>query len=260
MTSAERVVAVTGAASGIGRATALAFGRQGARVALCDRNAAGLAEVAATLEKAGGTARRAERDVADQRQAAHAIDDIVKDWGRLDVLVNAAGIVSSGTSRGSVLDVAEVDWDRIMDVNVLGTVHCAQAAARHMVRQRSGRIVNISSVAGAIPRINAAAYSVSKAGVRMFTKCLALELASHGITVNAVAPGPIDTPMLGPESDASIRARFVAGSPEIFRLGVPVGKLGTPDDVASAILYLASDEAHHITGAILNVDGMAQLS
>jgi 2,3-dihydro-2,3-dihydroxybenzoate dehydrogenase len=115
-------------------------------------------------------------------------------------------------------------------------------------------------VAGAIPRINAAAYSVSKAGVRMFTKCLALELAAHGVTVNAVAPGPIDTPMLGPESDASIRARFVAGSPEIFRLGVPVGKLGTPDDVASAILYLASEDAHHITGAILNVDGMAQLS
>jgi 2,3-dihydro-2,3-dihydroxybenzoate dehydrogenase len=128
------------------------------------------------------------------------------------------------------------------------------------VRQRSGRIVNIASVAGAVPRINAAAYGVSKAGVRMFTKCLALELARHGVTVNAVAPGPIDTPMLGTAGDLGARARFVAGTPERFRLGVPLGKLGTPEDVASAIGYLASEEAHHITGVILNVDGMAQLS
>jgi 2,3-dihydro-2,3-dihydroxybenzoate dehydrogenase len=159
-----------------------------------------------------------------------------------------------------VIGIAEEDWDRIMSVNVLGTVYCAQAAARHMIRQRSGRIVNIASIAGAVPRINAAAYSVSKAGVRMFTKCLALELAAHGITVNAVAPGPIDTPMLGPGDNPKIRERFVAGTPEVFRLGVPLGKLGRPEDVASAIAYLASEEAHHITGAILNVDGMAQLS
>jgi 2,3-dihydro-2,3-dihydroxybenzoate dehydrogenase len=260
MTS-ERVAAVTGAASGIGRATALALSRQGARVALCDRNTAGLAEVATIIRNQDGQARVLELDVSDQGQAARAIDSIVQDWGRLDVLVNAAGIASSGrTSRGPVIDIAEKDWDRLLDVNLLGTVYCAQAAARHMMRQRSGRIVNIASIAGAIPRINAAAYSVSKAGVRMFTKCLALELAGHGITVNAVATGPIDTPMLGPEGDQQIRARFVAGTPEVFRLGVPLRKLGTPEDVASAIVYLVSEEAHHVTGAILNVDGMAQLS
>jgi len=261
MTASERVAAVTGAASGIGRATALALSRQGARVALCDRNAAGLDRVAKTIQGEGGQARVVEIDVSDQEQAARAIDGIAREWGRLDVLVNAAGIASSGpTSGGPVIGIAESDWDLMMDVNLLGTVHCAQAAARHMMRQGSGRIVNIASVAGAIPRINAAAYGVSKAGVRMFTKCLALELARHGITVNAVAPGPIDTPMLGPEGDREVRARFVAGSPEIFRLGVPLGKLGKPEDVASAIVYLASEEAHHITGAILNVDGMAQLS
>ncbi|HEV8437298.1 MAG TPA: SDR family NAD(P)-dependent oxidoreductase [Methylomirabilota bacterium] len=260
MTS-ERVAAVTGAASGIGRATALALSHQGARVALCDRNAAGLAEVAKIIREQDAQTRVLELDVSDQGQAARAIDGIVQDWGRLDVLVNAAGVASSGrTSRGPVIGITEQDWDRILDVNLLGTVYCAQAAARHMMRQRSGRIVNIASIAGAIPRINAAAYSVSKAGVRMFTKCLALELARHGITVNAIAPGPIDTPMLGPEGDQQVRARFVAGSPEIFRLGVPLGKLGKPEDVASAIVYLVSEEAHHVTGAILNVDGMAQLS
>ncbi|HUO63588.1 MAG TPA: SDR family NAD(P)-dependent oxidoreductase [Terriglobales bacterium] len=260
MTS-QRVAAVTGAASGIGRATALALSHQGARVALCDRDAAGLAEVAATIRQRDGEVHVVELDVSDQGQAARAIDGIVQDWGRLDVLVNAAGIISSGpSSRGPVLGIAEREWDRILEVNLLGTVYCAQAAARHMMRERSGRIVNIASIAGAVPRINGAAYGVSKAGVRMFTKCLALELASHGITVNAVAPGPIDTPMLGPKSDQQIRARFVAGSPKIFRLGVPLGKLGKPEDVASAIVYLASEEAHHITGVILNVDGMAQLS
>ena len=261
----ERVAVVTGAASGIGRATALGLGRQGARVALCDLNAAGLAGVATAIQGAGGQARVVELDVSDQSQAARAIDSIVEAWGRLDVLVNAAGIASSGaTSSGPVIEIAEQDWDRIMDVNLLGTVYCAQAAARHMMRQRSGRIVNIASIAGAVPRLNGAAYGVSKAGVRMLTKCLALELARYSITVNAVAPGPTDTPMLeggrAGGDDPQARARFIAGNPEIFRLGVPLGKLGTPEDVASAILYLASDEAHHVTGAIWNVDGMAQLS
>jgi NAD(P)-dependent dehydrogenase (short-subunit alcohol dehydrogenase family) len=261
MTGTDRVAVVTGSASGIGRATALALSRTGMRVALGDLNGARLADVASTIQREGGQARVVELDVSDQARAARAIDGVVEAWGRLDVLVNAAGISSSGpTSRGPAMGIAEADWDRILDVNLLGTVYCAQAAARHMMRQHSGRIVNIASVAGVIPRVNAAAYGVSKAGVRMFTKCLALELARHGITVNAVAPGPIATPMLGPEHDEKARARYVAGMPEVFRLGVPLGKLGQPEDVASAIAYLASDEAHHITGAILNVDGMAQLS
>src|SRR5262245_226746 len=261
MAGTERVAAVTGAASGIGRATALALNRQGARVALCDRNAAGLADLVKVIEGEGRDARAVALDVSDQGQAARTVDRIAEGFGRLDVLVNAAGISSSGpTSRGPAMGISEQDWDRILDVNLLGTVYCAQAAARHMIRQRSGRIVNIASVAGVIPRINGAAYGVSKAGVRMFTKCLALEVARHGITVNAVAPGPTDTPMLGPEGDDQLRARYVAGMPELFRLGVPLGKLGKPEDVASAIAYLASEEAHHITGAVLNVDGMAQLS
>jgi 2,3-dihydro-2,3-dihydroxybenzoate dehydrogenase len=261
MADNERVAAVTGAASGIGRATALALSRRGVRVALCDRNAAGAAAVAKLIADERGQTRVVELDVSDQAQAAQAIDGVAQGWGRLDILVNAAGIGTAGpSSRGPVIAIEEEDWDRLIDINLLGTVYCAQAAARHMMSRRAGRIVNVASVAGIVPRVNSAAYGVSKAGVRMFTKCLALELARFGVTVNAVAPGPIDTPMLGPEGDRDVRARFVAGTPEIFRLGVPLGKLGQPEDVASAIAYLASEEAHHITGAILNVDGMAQLS
>jgi 2,3-dihydro-2,3-dihydroxybenzoate dehydrogenase len=265
MTFAEKVVVITGAASGIGRVTAHGFHRQGARVALCDQNAAGLAEVAASLGDKGATMQRIELDITARPDVNSAMDHIVRSWGRLDILVNAAGINASGpTSYGPALHIAEADWDRMLDVNLMGTVNCAQAAARYMMRQRQGRIVNIASIAGAIPRYHTTAYCVSKAGVRMFTKCLALELARYNVTVNAVAPGPTETPMLGTaaggEADPQTRERMIAGIPEIFRLGIPLGKLGQPEDVASAIHYLASDEAHHVTGMIFNVDGMAQLT
>jgi 2,3-dihydro-2,3-dihydroxybenzoate dehydrogenase len=265
MAFTDRVVVVTGAASGIGRATALGFSRQGARVALWDRNAAALAETQSRIDSADGTSQVCELDITNQSQVNQTLDQVARTWGQIDVLVNAAGISRAGsTSRGSVLEVTEADWDQILDVNLMGTVFCAQAAARHMMPQRRGRIVNVASIAGAIPRWHTAAYCVSKAGVRMFTKCLALELARYSITVNAVAPGPTDTPMLGNTSeeggDPQLRERMIAGMPEIYRLGVPLGKLGQPEDVASAIQYLASDEAHHLTGVILNVDGMAQLS
>ncbi len=265
MPFADKVVVVTGAASGIGRATALGFSRQGARVALCDQNAAGLAETAAAVRNAGGEALQHELDITNQEQVNQTIGAVVRDGGQLDILVNAAGISRAGeTSRGPVLDVAEADWDRILDVNLMGTVYCAQAAARHMMPRRQGRIVNIASIAGAIPRLNNAAYAASKAAVRMFTKCLALELGRYNITVNAVAPGPTDTPMLGAavggDGDPQLRELMITGMPDIYRLGIPLGKLGQPEDVASAIQYLASDEAHHLTGVILNVDGMAQLT
>ena len=265
MTFAEKIVVVTGAASGIGRVTAQGFHRQGARVALCDRNAAGLAQTAANLGEETATTQSIELDITSQADVNAAIDNVVRSWGHIDILVNAAGINTSGpTSYGPALNITEADWDRMLDVNLMGTVNCAQAAARHMMRQRRGRIVNIASVAGAIPRYHTTAYCVSKAAVRMFTKCLALELARYSITVNAVAPGPTETPMLGTaagdEADPQTRERMIAGIPEIFRLGIPLGKLGQPEDVASAIQYLASDEAHHVTGMIFNVDGMAQLT
>ena len=167
----ERVAAVTGAASGIGHATALGLSRQGARVVLCDLNTSGLAGWQPLSRGLVGKRAWSSWTSPTRSRLPGGIDSIVQAWGRLDVLVNAAGIASAGqTSRGPVLNISEPDWDRIMDVNLLGTVYCAQAAARHMMQQRSGRIVNIASIAGAIPRLNAAAYGVSK-GVRMFTKC-----------------------------------------------------------------------------------------
>jgi 2,3-dihydro-2,3-dihydroxybenzoate dehydrogenase len=265
MTFEGKTVAITGAASGIGRATALAFTQQGARVSICDLNTVGLAETAQAIQHLGGDVFQVEVDVSNHAQASDAIGNIIKTQGHLDILVNAAGINQSGdSSNGPVIRIKESDWDNILDVNLLGTIYCAQAAGQHMRERRRGCMVNIASIAGAIPRLNNAAYGVSKAGVRMFSKCLALELARYGVRVNAIAPGPTDTPMLGVsaggEDDPQLRERRISGMPEIFRLGIPLGKLGVPEDVATAICFLASDEANHITGVILNVDGMAQLS
>lgn len=260
-----KTVAITGAASGIGRATALAFAKQGAQVAILDLNEDGLHVTAQALQQAGGQALQVKVDVADPVQGSNAIDNIISAHGQLDVLVNAAGINRSGaSSHGPVIDIEEADWDKIIDVNLLGTIYLAQAAGRHMRQRRAGCIVNIASIAGAVPRLNQAAYGVSKAGVRMFTKCLALELARYGVRVNAIAPGPTDTPMLGVsaggQDDPQMHERRIAGDAEIFRLGIPLGKLGKPEDIANAISFLASDQAGHITGVILNIDGMAHIS
>lgn len=259
-----KVAVVTGAASGIGRATALGLGQQGARVALFDLNADGLAATAAQLQQAGAESQIYGLDITNQEQVNQTVAQVVQSWGALHIMVNAAGINQAGpTSYGPGIEVSEADWDRMMDVNLMGTVHCALAAAQHMRPLRQGRIVNVASVAGAVPRMNMTSYCVSKAAVRMFTKCLALELAAFSITVNAVAPGPTQTPMLGSaagDTDPQAIERMIAGNSAIYRLGVPLGKLGQPEDVASAIQYFASDEAHHLTGVILNVDGMAQLT
>lgn len=265
MTFEGKTAVVTGAASGIGRATALTLARQGAWVAICDLNEDGLAATDRVVQQAGGQALQVKVDVADPVQATHAIDNVISTRGRLDVVVNAAGINRAGaSSHGPVIDIEEADWDKIIDVNLMGTIYVARAAGRHMRQQRSGCIVNIASIAGAVPRLKQAAYGVSKAGVRMFTKCLALELARYGVRVNAIAPGPTDTPMLavsaGGQDDPQARERRIAGDAAIFRLGIPLGKLGTPEDIAAAIGFLASQQAGHITGVILNVDGMAQLS
>jgi 2,3-dihydro-2,3-dihydroxybenzoate dehydrogenase len=252
---------VTGAASGIGLATARALAQAGVRVALCDLNREALAQAASDIARIGITPLSFDLDVTNGAQVKVVVGDIARTCGKVDILFNAAGILRQPTS---LLDMSDTLWDQHWDVNLMGTLFCAQAAAQEMIRRQYGRIINVASIAGDLPRLNMGHYCVTKASVKMLTKCLALELASRGVTVNAIAPGPTDTPMIRgmPTDDASPEAvhRFaVQGAPEAFRLGIPTGRLSTPEDQAAAVLFLTSEAAAQITGHILYVDGMAKL-
>jgi 2,3-dihydro-2,3-dihydroxybenzoate dehydrogenase len=253
---------VTGAGSGIGLATARALARAGVRVALCDVNRGALDGAATEIARIGITPLSFELDVSDPAGVDAVVGDIARTCGKIDILLNAAGILRQ---PHSLLDMPDAVWDEHWDVNLMGTIFCAQAAAHEMIRRHYGRIINVTSIAGDLPRLNMGHYCVSKAGVKMFTKCLALELAGRGVTVNAIAPGPTDTPMIRniPTADASIEAAHhaaVQGDPAAFRLGIPTGRLSTPEDQAAAVLFLASEAASQITGHILYVDGMAKLA
>jgi 2,3-dihydro-2,3-dihydroxybenzoate dehydrogenase len=256
-----KVAMVTGAGSGIGLASAKALAQAGVRVALCDVNRPALDQAASEIARTGITPLRFEVDVSDGAQVNAVVGDIARTCGKLDILFNAAGILRQPTN---LLEMSDTLWDQHWDVNLMGTVFCAQAAAQEMIRRQHGRIINVASIAGDLPRLNIGHYCITKASVKMFTKCLALELASRGVTVNAIAPGPTDTPMIRGMStdDASLEAvqRFaVEGVREAFRLGIPTGRLSTPEDQAAAVLFLASEAAAQITGHILYVDGMAKL-
>ena len=252
---------VTGAGSGIGLATAMALAQAGVRVALCDVNREALDQATSGIARIGITPLSFELDVTDRAQVYAVVGDIARTCGKLDILLNAAGILRQPTN---LLDMSDTLWDQHWEVNLMGTIFCAQAAAQEMIRRQYGRIINVASIAGDLPRLKMGHYCITKAGVKMLTKCLALELASRGVTVNAIAPGPTDTPMIRGMStdDVSPEAahRFaVEGAPEAFRLGIPTGRLSTPEDQAAAVLFLASEAAAQITGHILYVDGMAKL-
>lgn len=257
-----KVAMVTGAGSGIGRATAKAFAQAGAKVALCDVLPDALQSVAGELTDVGETPLAFELDVTDNARVDAVVAEIVRTCGTLDILFNSAGILRRPID---LLEMPDDLWDRHWNVNLMGTMFCAQAAGREMVKHHYGRIINVESIAGDLPRMRLGHYCVSKAAVKMFTKCLALELANQGVTVNAISPGPTDTPMVrGPRTDdASLKAAYefaVQGSPSDFRLGIPTGEIIKPEDQAAAVLFLASEEASQITGHILYVDGMAKLA
>lgn len=242
MMSDRKVAIVTGGGQGIGRAITLDFAEAGIDVVVADINLE-MAETAAAEAAAAGSAPLAfELNVADARNVEALVEKVSEKYGRIDYLINNAGI----TRDALMMRMGDDAWQAVIDVNLTGTYFCSKAVIRVMMKQRDGRIVNISSVVGAMGNAGQTNYAASKAGVVGFTKSLAREVAARGITVNAVAPGFIQTAMTDALPD---KARE-----ELVNL-IPNGRLGTPEDVAAAVRFLISEDASYITGQVLHVNG-----
>jgi len=237
-----KVAIVTGAAQGIGRAIAETLARHGADVVVADLDPGRSHETVATVGKLGRRALNLKVNVAEWNDVKSMTDQVLKDWGKIDILVNNAGI----TRDGLLVRMKEEDWNLVLQVNLNGTFHCTKAVLQPMTKQRYGRIVNIASIVGAMGNAGQANYAASKAAVIGFTKTIAREYASRMVTVNAVAPGFIDTAMT---------QGLPAEVKETLQKQIPLGRLGQPSDVAEAVRFLASDEAGYITGQVLHVNG-----
>jgi 3-oxoacyl-[acyl-carrier protein] reductase len=237
-----RIALVTGASQGIGRACALELARAGATVALAARNEAKLAAVAAEIEAAGGQAAAFALDVSNEESIKAGAKAVIERFGKVEILVNNAGI----TRDGLMMRMKRVDWDDVLGTNLTGAFLLTQALISPMLKNRWGRIVNISSVVGRTGQAGQANYAASKAGLIGLTRSLAREFASRGITVNAVAPGYIETPMTA-VLDEKLRTSMLAA--------IPLGRAGTDQDIAQSVAFLASDAAAYITGHVLDVNG-----
>lgn len=244
MSFKDKVVLVTGGSRGIGRACAVAFAKAGAAVVVINYagNEAAAQESARLVQEAGAKAETVKFDVADTAACASAVENIVKTHGRLDVLVNNAGVAVDGL----VMRLKDEDWDKQLDTNLKGAFALIRAASRPMMKQRGGAIINLTSIVGESGNGGQAAYSASKAGLIGLTKSVAKELASRNIRVNAVSPGFIGTDMTAGIND-EMRKKMLEN--------IPLARLGAPEEVANAVVFLASDSAAYITGEVLKVNG-----
>jgi 3-oxoacyl-[acyl-carrier protein] reductase len=242
MSLTNHVAFVTGASQGIGRAIAVRLAKEGATVALAARNQAKLDEVAAEIAAAGGTAATFAMDVASEEQIKQSVKDAIARFGKVDILVNNAGI----TRDTLAMRMKRADWDDVLNTNLTGAFLCTQAVITSMLKQRWGRIINITSVFGQMGQAGQANYAASKAGLIGLTMAMARELASRSITVNAIAPGFIETAMT-----AELSGDFKESALKM----IPLGRTGTDAEIAAAAAFLASEEAGYITGHVLNVNG-----
>ena len=238
----DKVALVTGGARGIGRAIALTFAKEGADVVIADVNFEEAQKTAREIEATGRTSLALEMDVTNFERVEEGINKILDKFTKVDILVNNAGI----TKDNLILRMSEAEWDAVVGVNLKGTFNCIKAASKVMIKQRSGKIVNIASIIGVIGNAGQANYSASKAGIIALTKTAAKELSSRNVNVNAVAPGFIQTEMT---------ARLPEDLKQKIKQAIPLNRFGSPEDVAALCLFLASEEAGYITGQTIIVDG-----
>jgi len=242
MSLSGKTALVTGAAQGIGRDIALALATDGADVAICDVNLEAAQKTAADIETKGRKALALKANVAASADVTAMIDQVVEKFGRIDILVNNAGI----TRDGLILRMKDEDWDLVLSINLKGSFLCTKAALKYMTKQRSGTIINIASIVGAMGNAGQANYVASKAGLIGLTKTIAREYANRNVTANAVAPGFIDTAMTQALSE-QVRQDLAKQ--------IPLGRLGSSEDVANAVRFLASPAAAYITGQVIHVNG-----
>jgi 3-oxoacyl-[acyl-carrier protein] reductase len=238
----DKVAIVTGASRGIGEAIAKQLSSCGAKIILIARNSDQLVAVKETIISNGGIAESIAGDVSNLNSISEIVTNTIDKWGRIDILVNNAGIARDNI----IMRMKEDDWDSVMNINLKGCFNGVKSVARPMIKNKAGRIINITSVIGQIGNAGQSNYAASKAGIMGLTKSMAKELGSRNITVNAVAPGYITTDMTNELNDEV---------KEQLKSSIPLGRLGTPDDVANLVCFLASDEAGYITGQTFNVDG-----